>query len=223
MTKDRDTSISRSRSLIQFPPEIAIRGHSSGHIKPTIGIRAIVLASTMSTHDDLVSSGFTLGVSFKPNLLFPGELFLWMEFHSNYIKSQDYECWHIIERGDYVIDPALEVHNYTSREIHRIAKDHKERQLILDGLTSSDVEKVRSISTAKEMWREIQLLHQDSDNHMLDLLVEFHSFQAQTGCRGTILELYIYSPYNTVHRRMIFYGNVLRLYKIGRASCRERV
>ena len=40
---------------------------------------------------------------------------------------------------------------------------------------------MRSISTAKEMWREIQLLHQDSDNHMLDLLEEFHSFQAQTG------------------------------------------
>ena len=135
----------------------------------------------MSTLDDLVSSGFTLGVSFKPNLLFPGELFLWMEFHSNYIKSQDYECWHIIERGDYVIDPTLDVQNYTSRELDRVAKNHRAKQLILDGLTSRDVDKVRSISSAKEVWKEIQLMHQGYDNHMLDLINEFHSFQARTG------------------------------------------
>ena len=68
-----------------------------------------------------------------------------------YIQSQDYECWHIIERGDYVIDPALEVQNYTSREFNLIAKNHRAKQLILDGLTSHDVDKVRSISSAKEV------------------------------------------------------------------------
>ena len=64
----------------------------------------------MVNNGDDAPSGFKLGVSnIKPHLLIPGELSLWTEFHSMYIKSQDYECWHIIERGDYVIDPALEV------------------------------------------------------------------------------------------------------------------
>ena len=136
----------------------------------------------MVNNGDHAPSGFKLGMShIEPRILIPGEISWWTEFHSLYIKSQDYECWHIIERGDYVIDPALNVQNYTSRELDRIAKNHRAKQLILDGLTSHDVDKVRSISSAKEVWKEIQLIHQGYDNHMLDLIHEFHSFQARTG------------------------------------------
>ena len=175
LSRDRDHLLSfrlRSRSEV-IPPTV---------IHPTVGIRATVLAETMVNNGDHAPSGFTLGVSLiKPHLLILGELSLWKELHSMYIQSQDYECWHIIERGDYVIDPALEVQNYTSRELDLVAKNHRAKQLILDGLTSDDMEKVRSISSAKEVWKEIQLMHQGYDNHMLDLIGEFHSFQAQTG------------------------------------------
>ena len=75
LDQDRDSNISRSRSYTQFPPEIAIRGHSSGLYKPSIGIRAAVLTTTMVNNGDHAPSGFKLGISLsKPHLLLPGEL-----------------------------------------------------------------------------------------------------------------------------------------------------
>ena len=114
----------------------------------------------MVNNGDQAPSGFKLGISLnKPHLLLPGELSWWMEIHSNYIRTQDYECWHIIKHGDYVIDPKLELKNYTGQEFGRLKKNHKAKQLNLNGLTRQEVDKVISISKAKKVWEAIQTIH----------------------------------------------------------------
>ena len=57
------------------------------------------------TNDKGNSSNFTLGISLnKHHVLLPGELDWWINMQSNYIKTQDYECWQIIEFGDKKVD-----------------------------------------------------------------------------------------------------------------------
>ena len=90
-----------------------------------------------------------------------------------------------MKHGDYVIDPKLELKNYTGLEFGRLEKNHKAKQLILNGLTRQDVEKVMSISTTKEVWEAIQTMHKgsedDRDNLMFDLECEFHAFKLKAG------------------------------------------
>ena len=114
-------------------------------------------------NNDHTPSCFKLGISLsKPHLLLLGELPWWKDIHSNYIQTQDYECWHIIEHGDYVIGKEIDLKNYTSLEFGRLENNHKAKQLILNGLTRLDVDKVMSIPTTKEVWEAIQILHKVS-------------------------------------------------------------
>ena len=59
-----------------------------------------------------------------------------------------------------MIDKGIELDKYTSVEFGRLEKNHKAKQLILNGLTRLDVDKVMSIPTAKEVWEAIQDLAQ---------------------------------------------------------------
>lgn len=127
-------------------------------------------------------SNFNLGISLtKPHLLMQGELSWWINMHSNYIKTQDYECWHIIENGDHVISKEIPKDKYTAAEYGKLEKNFKAKQLILNGLTRNDVDKVMSISTAHEMWKAIQVMHKGSDdmknNLKFELQRDFHSFK----------------------------------------------
>ena len=72
-----------------------------------------------------------------------------MEIHSNYIRTQDYECWHIIQNGDYTITKEIALDKYTSLDFCKLEKNHKAKQLILNRLTRQDVDKVMSIPMAK--------------------------------------------------------------------------
>ena len=48
--------------------------------------------------------GFSLGISLsKPHIPWYGQLAWWLEMHEVYIRTQDYQCWYIIENGDYEI------------------------------------------------------------------------------------------------------------------------
>ena len=64
-------------------------------------------------------------------------------------------------------------------------KNAKARQLILIGLTRTDIDKVISIPTVKEMWAAIISIHRGSEdmqnNRKFNLLREFHVFQMQPG------------------------------------------
>ena len=47
---------------------------------------------------------FSIGISLsKPHVLKYGQLAWWLEMHAIYIRTQDYQCWFIIENGDYEI------------------------------------------------------------------------------------------------------------------------
>ena len=92
---------------------------------------------------------------------------------------------HVIQQGDYVIDKGIALDKYTSVEFGRLEKNHKAKQLILNGLTRLDVDKVMSIPTAKEVWEAIQILHKGSKDDQMtlrfDLQREFHSFTMKSG------------------------------------------
>ena len=66
-------------------------------------------------HGEKTPSGYNLGISLsKPHILVRGELSWWTQAHANYIRTQDYECWFIIENGDNKIDENLAKDKYTS-------------------------------------------------------------------------------------------------------------
>ena len=47
---------------------------------------------------------FALAISLtKPRILENGQLAWWYEMHETHIRQQDYQCWYVIENGDYVI------------------------------------------------------------------------------------------------------------------------
>ena len=47
---------------------------------------------------------FSLGISLsKPHILKYGQLAWQLEMHEIYIRTQDYQCWHVIDNGDYEI------------------------------------------------------------------------------------------------------------------------
>src|ERR1044071_4774399 len=60
-------------------------------------------------------------------------------------------------------------------------KNFKARQLIMNGLTRKDVDKVMSVTTAKDMWAAIKAMHTESEdmvnNKKFDLQREFHAFK----------------------------------------------
>ena len=137
-------------------------------------------------HGEKTPSGYNLGISLsKPHILVRGELSWWTQAHANYIRTQDYECWFIIENGDNKIDENLAKDKYTSIQFGQLEKNTKARQLILNGLSREDMDKVMSIPTAKEMWEAIQVLHRGSkdDQNALqfELNREFHSFSMKSG------------------------------------------
>ena len=48
--------------------------------------------------------GFSLGISLtKPHALESGQLAWWSDMHETYIRTQDYQCWYVIENKDYEI------------------------------------------------------------------------------------------------------------------------
>ena len=134
------------------------------------------------TNDKGNSSNFTLGISLnKPHVLLPGELDWWINMQSNYIKTQDYECWKIIEFGDKKVDPKIEKTKWGPKEFAAMEKNFKARQLIMNGLTRKDVDKVMSVATAKDMWAAIKAMHTGSENMVnnrkFDLQREFNAFK----------------------------------------------
>lgn len=91
--------------------------------------------------------------------------------HEVYIRIQDYQCWYIIENGDYEIYEK-EKSKWAEKEFKLLEKNAKPKQLILNGLSRGDVD--------KEIWKAIQVIHAGSvDQQNLirhDLLAEFVGF-----------------------------------------------
>ena len=133
------------------------------------------------------NSSFTLGISpTKPHQLLPGELDWWLGVHTTYIKTQDFQCWRVIELGDEEIPESVKVKYDWKPEHYAIMdKNSKAHQLILCGLTRTDIDKVINIKMAKEMWAAIITIHRGSEDmrghRKFILLREFHAFKMLLG------------------------------------------
>ena len=99
------------------------------------------------------NNSFTLGISpTKPHQLIPSELDWWLGVHTTYIKTQDFQCWKVIELGDEEVPKDIVERSQWRPEHYAIMeKNAKARQLIFCELTRTDIDKVISIPTAKEM------------------------------------------------------------------------
>ena len=115
----------------------------------------------------------------KPHVLKYGQLAWWLETHEIYIRQQDFQCWYVIEHGDYII--AEKDHSkWDEKEFRLLEKNAKAKQLILNGLSRGDMDKVMHLKSAKDIWKEIQVIHAGSKDHQdlikHDLLTEFIGF-----------------------------------------------
>ena len=123
---------------------------------------------------------FALGISLtKPHMLENGQLAWWYEMQETHIRQQDYQCWHVIENGDYVITEK-DKSKWDVAEYRLLEKNAKAKQLILNGLHRCDIDKVMHIKTAKEIWAALKVIHAGSiDQQKLikhDLLKQFMDF-----------------------------------------------
>ena len=101
-------------------------------------------------------------------------------------KPKTFNALRVIELGDEDIPSSVKVRSDWKPEHYAIMeKNAKARQLILCGLTRTDIDKVRSIPTAKEMWAAIITIHRGSDDmrghRKFILLREFHPFKMLPG------------------------------------------
>ena len=88
----------------------------------------------------------------------------------------------MIEHGDYVISEK-DHSKWDEKEFKILEKNAKSKQLILNGLTRGDMDKVMHLKSAKDIWKEIQVIHAGSEDHQElirhDLLTEFVGFVMQ--------------------------------------------
>ena len=109
-----------------------------------------------------------------------GQLAWWYEMHETYIRTQDYQCWFVIENGDYVITEK-DQSKWDVAEFRLLEKNAKAKQLILNGLHRCEIDKVMHIKSAKDIWAALKVIHAGSiDQQKLikhDLLKQFIGFQ----------------------------------------------
>ena len=97
-----------------------------------------------------------------------------------YIRSIDYQCWHVIDNGHYEITEK-DQSKWDVAEFKLLEKNAKAKQLILNGLNRCDIDKVMHIKSAKDIWVALKVIHAGSvDQQNLikhDLLKEFIGFR----------------------------------------------
>ena len=107
-------------------------------------------------------SGFSLGISLtKPHTLENGQLAWWCDMHETYILTQDYQCWYVIENGDYEITEK-DQSKWDVAEFRLLEKNAKAKPLILNGLHRCDIDKVMHIKSAKDIWAALKVIHAGS-------------------------------------------------------------
>ena len=99
--------------------------------------------------------------------------------HETYIYTHDYQCWHVIENDEYEIPEKKPNDKWDEPEFKKLEKNAKAKQLILNGLSICDVDKVMHLKTAKAMWEAIKVIHAGSTDQQNivkhDLLKQFHN------------------------------------------------
>ena len=67
-------------------------------LNPTVIFTYLIMKNKQSHGDNDLGRSLT-----KPHILKYGQLSWWLEVHEVYIRQQDFQCWYVIEHGDYLI------------------------------------------------------------------------------------------------------------------------
>ena len=105
-------------------------------------------------NDDVKSTKLGLALN-KPTVLKEGELDWWLDVHTTWIQQMDYQCWNIIVLGDEEVPKITDRSQMNADYYSKLEKNAKARQLIFVGLQRCDIDKVKSLKTAKEIWAAI--------------------------------------------------------------------
>src|ERR1044071_4009109 len=136
---------------------------------------------------------FDLGISTnKPHLRKKEEEAWWAKCMESHIKTNDYQCWRIMENGDIPVDLTMKEVDWKPEHYMSLEKNAKARQLILNGLGREDMDKVIGVPTAKEIWKALKEMHEGSkelqESRKLALQGEYHRFSMEE--TETISEYY---------------------------------
>src|ERR1044071_7586648 len=107
---------------------------------------------------------FDLGISTnKPHLRNKGEEVWWEKCMESHIKTNDYQCWRVVEKGDGYVNLFQAEAEWKPEHYVILEKNAKARQFILNGLGREDIDKIISIPTAKEMSKALKDMHEGSE------------------------------------------------------------
>src|ERR1044071_2479602 len=127
---------------------------------------------------------FDLGISTnKPHLRKKGEEECWARFMESHIKTNDYQCWRIIENGDIPVDLNMKEVDWKPKHYVSLEKNAKARQLIFNGLGREDMDKVIGVPTTKGIWKALKEIHEGSkelqESRKFALQEEYHKFSME--------------------------------------------
>ena len=130
------------------------------------------------------SSSNAIGDSFwKPPMLMAGEYDWWVEQIESHICSLNGQIWRVIEVGPLVIKndtdetkPKPKI-DYTDEDWKKLEKNNRAKKILHMVLSPSDLKKIMSYKTAKEIWDALKRLHQGNEdtkkNKILSLFKEY--------------------------------------------------
>ncbi len=84
-----------------------------------------------------------------------------------FIKSTQYNLWRIITKGDFIPTDSdgrlLDEDDWTPDQLQKVQSNSKAKYLLTCALCKSEYDKVYGCKTAKDIWDNLSLIHEGTD------------------------------------------------------------
>ncbi|XP_074297085.1 uncharacterized protein LOC141627762 [Silene latifolia] len=116
--------------------------------------------------------------------IFKGDNYPWWKHRmEHYVKSIDYECWVIIQKGPLDItvtnyngtSAVKSEDNYLEADYRKVEKNSKAMSILQYGIGEQEINRISGCTSAKEIWETLSLAYEETSQvkkHRIDLLMQ---------------------------------------------------
>ncbi|XP_074300745.1 uncharacterized protein LOC141632058 [Silene latifolia] len=117
-------------------------------------------------------------------LILKGDNYSWWKHRmEHYVKSTDYECWVIIQKGPLTItvtdsdrnNAVKSEESYVEADYRKVEKNSKAMSILQYGIGEKDINRISGCTSAKEIWDTLSLADEETSQvkkHRIDLLMQ---------------------------------------------------
>ncbi|XP_074271461.1 uncharacterized protein LOC141595396 [Silene latifolia] len=101
--------------------------------------------------------------------IFKGDNYSWWKHRmEHYVKSTDYECWVIIQKGPLAItvtdsdgnSAVKSEESYVEADYHKVEENYKAMSILQYGICEQDINRISGCTSAKEIWDTLSLAYE---------------------------------------------------------------